>query len=379
MKKVLLITNIPTPYRIPLFNEMNGLLESSGYKLKVIFAALGYARRKWEIDMSVCRFDYSVLHSRIVGSKSKESITFSYSGLNRIIKNEGPAVIIANAFSPATTKLWLMSYFRSIPYIIWSGAVVRPYQKTSWQRTLQRRLLISRAAGFITYGSAAKDYLVSLGAAPDKAYIGINTVDTTFYSEQSRQWRKPAAAGKTRFVYVGHLTRGKRLDLLFDAAGKVLESGHEFIIDIVGDGPERANLENLACRLGIDSIVSFKGFRQKNEIPRYLGRSNCFVFPSEYDVWGLVLVEAMVCGLPSIASVKSGATRDLVIDGKTGFAVDYSDVSLVADQMCWVIEHPEEVNSMGNAASEFINEHVNLRVSSQGFLKGIEACIGEGD
>ena len=79
--RVVIITNIPTPYRIPLFNELNAQLAREGIGFKVVFAALGYPRRKWEIDMAQCTFAWEVLSRGRVPSRNPESAVFLYSGL----------------------------------------------------------------------------------------------------------------------------------------------------------------------------------------------------------------------------------------------------------------------------------------------------------
>ena len=76
--RILLITNIPTPYRIPLFNELKEQLERKGLELKVVFGALGYSRRKWAVDMSQCKFEYEVLPSKNLYFSDSEKSSFTY-------------------------------------------------------------------------------------------------------------------------------------------------------------------------------------------------------------------------------------------------------------------------------------------------------------
>jgi len=132
--RILLVTNIPTPYRIPLFNELKEQLERKGLGLKVVFGALGYARRKWAVDMSQCKFEYEVLPSKNLYYSDSEKSSFTYSGLYRVISKENPSVIITNAFSIATTKIWLRSWFKKTDYIIWSGAIRRKDKSDSFVR-----------------------------------------------------------------------------------------------------------------------------------------------------------------------------------------------------------------------------------------------------
>ncbi|GAG06356.1 unnamed protein product, partial [marine sediment metagenome] len=239
MTKIILITNIPTPYRIPLFNELKRQLSSKNIKFKVIFGASGYPRRKWKIDMSECCFDYNILSSRKIILNNSEKTIFTYRGLFKVIKSERPEVIITIGFSLATTKIWLLSWLKKIKYIIWSGAAQRDKcKKDSLIRRIQRKYLIKRAHGFIAYGSKAKSYLISLGANRTKIKIGINTVDTGFFQRETKKCRNSSTRSNINWLlYIGNLTAGKRVDLLLDMVKSLLKNRDDFILKLVGDGP----------------------------------------------------------------------------------------------------------------------------------------------
>ena len=370
----LLITNIPTPYRIPLFRELAAQLSARGTTLKVVFGARGYARRKWQVDLHDCGFDYEVLPSRTFTIGRSESASFTYPGLRQLLARERPDAIVVTGYSPATLKLWLRSWIADVPYVIWSGTIASPFERVSWVRTIARRLLVGRARAFVAYGSRARDYLQSLGAAPDRIHVAINTVETEFFERETRERRRgPAGPG---FLYVGNFTPGKRLDLLLDAFARVAAARGEPRLTMVGDGPSREALALQAAALGIAGRVSFEGYRQRHEIPDYLARARCFVFPSEYDIWGLVLVEAMAAGLPCLASVYAGATADLVEDGVTGYRADFGDVERTANIMLKMVDNPELAARIGAAATEFVRTRASLSVSAAGLVAAIGAAAG---
>jgi len=376
--RILLITNIPTPYRIPLFNELKEQLEKKGLGLKVIFGALGYSRRKWTVDMSQCKFEYEVLPSKNLYYSDPEKSSFTYSGLYGVISKENPSIIITNGFSIATMKLWLRWWFLRTPYIIWSGAIVNKGRSDSFLlRRIQRRILIKRAVGFIVYGTKAKEYLISLGAAADKIQIGINTTNTEFYRSETKRIRDNMKDETKRkhLLCVGHISKRKRVDELFHVVKSLSIRRQDFVLQLVGSGPEMKNLKNLADDLHITNLVSFEGFKQKEEILRYLAVADCFLFPSEYDIWGLVLVEAMSAGLPCIASIHAGATIDLIEDGATGFAMDFSETEKVVDRVNWILENPESSREIGQNASLFIAENVSIKKSAVGFVKAISEVL----
>lgn len=366
-RKVLLVTNIPTPYRIPLFNELADQLGSRGLSLKVVFGALGYERRKWAIDMNDCRFDYEVLPSAVFRSKGSESVSFTYRGLNGLVRREKPAVTIITGFSLGTVKLWLRNLVVRTPYIIWSGAIESEARPTSGLRRIQRRLLIRGAAGFVAYGSRAKRYFESLGAPADKISIAINTVDTTYYRNSGGgHGLQPRSGQPCSLLCLGDLIVRKRIDLALRAVKQLSDVRRDFQLRLVGDGPERERLESLVENLEIGDLVRFDGFKQKDEVAGILGSTDCLLFPSDYDIWGLVLVEAMAAGVPCIASVRAGATEDLIRDGATGFAVDFNDTQAVADKIEWLLDNPEDSAKIGHAAQAFIQRNASLQVSAAG-------------
>ncbi len=374
---ILVITNIPTPYRIPLFNELNRQLLAQGYGLKIIFGALGYSGRSWEINLEDCKFKYQILKSREVWLGKYESAIFTYPGLNQLIRKDTPVAIVANGFSVATSKLWLRNLVKPTPYIIWSGAIATEteYRPMSRARILQRKLLVKGAAAFVAYGTMAKDYLVSLRADEDKVHIAINTVDTDFFQREADQWRnKDNFRNINKLLFVGVLSQRKRLDLVLRAIRILSEKRKDFILQVVGEGSKRKAFESLARELKVTQYVSFEGPKQKSDIAKYLAQSSCFLFPTEFDIWGLVLNEAMATGLPCISSIHAGATHDLICDGRTGFAMEFSNVKSVADRIDWLLNHPEEAHAIGLAGRSFIDKRANLRVSASGIVAAVISC-----
>lgn len=371
--KIILIINIPTPYRIPLFNELNSKLQIKGLKLKVIFGAMGYSRRKWAVDMSECKFEYEVLSSKNIRSSDPEKVSFTYLGLSRVIRKENPSVVVTAGFSIATMKLWLHSWFKRTGYIIWSGAIRRKDKSDSFVRRLQRKILIRRAVGFIAYGTRAKEYLVSLGAQRDKVEIGINTVDTEFYRGEYRRLREnliPSDSQK-HLLYVGHLCPRKNVLRVLRVINHLAKLRSDVILDIVGDGEDRTRLEKYVIDNQMTDFVKFHGFKQKADVALFLAQSDCFLFQTDFDIWGLVLVEAMSAGLPCIASIHAGATNDLIKEGVTGFAMDFSETEEVVDKVNWILENPELSKAIGQNASRFIAENVSIEKSAEGFVRAI--------
>jgi len=289
-KKVLLITNIPTPYRIPLFNCIYSKLKSENIDFLVVFANKTYPRRKWQIDLDTIEFNYYFLNSEFISLSSEKSI-FTYKGINKLISQFNPDVVISNGFTLSTIRIIIQRiFFYNYKLIIWSGAIERYKQPIGMLREILRKFIVKRVDRFIVYGSRAKDYIVSLGGNSDKIDISYNTIDSfSFkYMNSIKTFNE-----KTKILFVGHLTKGKNIESLLPVLKKIsIKYPLEFIL--VGDGPERRNLKDLSEKLGISKIVKFEGFKQQSELSKYYLDADIFVFPSNYDIWGLVVIEAMV-------------------------------------------------------------------------------------
>ena len=370
MKKVIVVTNIPNPYRIPLFNEMWRLCNDRKIEFKVIFGAQNYARRKFVLDMNDCLFPYEILDSQKINFGNLEKIVFTYKGLLNALAKEKPDCIIINGFSVGTLRLWWRSWFTKTAYIIWSGTVKSRGGKFSFLRILQRKMLRRRAAAFVAYGQRAKEYLQELGAASEKIFIARNTVDTRFFSEQTDRERLKLSPDVLRlhFTYVGFIIRLKNLQQLLKAVKILSLQRTDFVLDLIGDGQDKVYFEDYVKANQLEKVVHFAGFVQKSNLPTWLAKSSCFVFPSNYDIWGLVVNEAMAAALPCISSVNSGVTVDLIEDGKNGFAVDFSDPKLVAEKMDWILDNREKAKEFGLNARKTIAEKASIHVSARGLL-----------
>src|SRR4030065_2910626 len=86
--KVLIITNIPNPSRIALFNQIKKKLNAFSCEFKVIFGSSGYERRKWDIDLKDCKFDKQILNSNKIKLGNIEKVMFTYKGLLGIVNSE---------------------------------------------------------------------------------------------------------------------------------------------------------------------------------------------------------------------------------------------------------------------------------------------------
>jgi glycosyltransferase involved in cell wall biosynthesis len=117
--------------------------------------------------------------------------------------------------------------------------------------------------------------------------------------------------------------------------------------------------------------VLFHGYKQKNDLPYFFAKADLFLFPTKFDIWGLVLNEAMSAGLPCLASLHAGAVHDLITENVTGFKVDFDLTEKVTRQIDFLLSNHDEARRVGTNAENFILEHASINKSTEGFLKAI--------
>lgn len=385
LKTIVLVTNIPTPYRVPLFNELDAALRNRGRRLHVIFGAASYARRKFEIDAGTFQFDHTFLDASLIQRGDTEKTTFLYKGLGKVLHRLAPEKIIVSGFSPATVKIYwrnLIAAFmfrKKVPFIIWNGSIEADYRRDGSFKRFFRKILASSASGAVAYGSRAKDYLEKLGIAPSRVFIGVNTVDTTFFSrstekirQQKRAVENPVAHGRIHLLSIGYLSPRKNFHQLIEVMRLLHEHRKDIVLDLVGDGSERKQLENLVKTYGLTDVVHFHGYLQKEALPVLMADATLFLFQTDFDIWGLVLNEAMAAGLPVICSPNAGAAADLIREAETGFIMDFNQPELVAAKIMELLADPEKCRSIGANAAGYISRFAALQNSISGFLKALE-------
>lgn len=148
-----------------------------------------------------------------------------------------------------------------------------------------------------------------------------NAVDTSLFVPGP-------GGGGSRLVTVGLMQHQKGIDTLLRAFVRIRESRPEAVLDIVGDGPDRAAYERLSAELHLDGAVTFHGLRTKAEIAQILAGSDLFVLASRFDNNPCVLVEAQAAGLPIVATCVGGIPE--IVD-RDGTLVERDDVDAFAE------------------------------------------------
>jgi glycosyltransferase involved in cell wall biosynthesis len=208
---------------------------------------------------------------------------------------------------------------KNIPYIITvhSSAFARNLIPKSHINLIYR---VAVSAGCLTCVSKSfKKVLENQTKLP--VSILHNVVNSEFFNKPLAIKSQGNNEGFT-FISVGSLDENKNHELLLRAFSK-LSRTYKLNLKIVGDGPLRNKLEALSKLLEIDKFVKFYGEKPRNEVCNLMMDSNCLVHTSNYETFGVVLIEGLACGLPLISTC-SGGPED-IINNENGLLVGIDD------------------------------------------------------
>jgi glycosyltransferase involved in cell wall biosynthesis len=226
--------------------------------------------------------------------------------------------------------------------------------KLRFKKWLVRRIF-SLGNAILVSSSGGVEYLKSLGFPSEKIFLVPTAVDNDWWTEQAAKadrgatraaWKIPGDAAVALFCAKLQQWKGPSDLLEAFARANVPNS----FLAFAGDGPERSNLERRASELGIADRVRFLGFINQSQLPSAYRAADLFVLPSLFEPFGLVVNEAMLCGLPVAVSDCVGAKFDLVRPDENGYVFPAGDVEALAAILRRILPDPEKRARMGAAA-----------------------------
>jgi glycosyltransferase involved in cell wall biosynthesis len=362
------------PYRVPLFRE---LAKIGGIDLTVIFCAPVEPGRTWPVanqfpfktvflpSRSIVRYQYRNLYGE------KNTISYPF-GLFGALRQANPDVVVGYEFRLECILAVMFSLLRRCGYVVWSDTTARFDARMGPIRKVVRRLILSFSNSLIGSSSDTIDHFCSSFSYPsERTFLSILSAHAGELAGAYRHERpkRDTPDDRVRFVYAGRLIALKGLDLLIKAFAAVRGRIPGVGLTIVGDGPELSSLRDLAVKLGCEHSVVFKGAMTHDELLNELVLHDIFVFPTLLDVFGLVVAEAMACGLPVVCSRWAGAARDLIQDN--GIIVDPTNIFDLSEAMVKLVVNGEIRERMARAGLAILLAQ-DLQSGVEGFISAVK-------
>ncbi len=175
-------------------------------------------------------------------------------------------------------------------------------------------------------------------------------------------------------LYAGRLEKEKGLEVLIRAYALITQEHPKFQLRIVGDGPDRENLQALAEELDILQKITWVNRIPHKEMPREYALADAVVLLSGFEPFGAVIVEAGAVGRPAIVT-KSGGPAELVLDGKTGIIVDPCNDISVAKSIVNLLTDRRLLIKMGETARGFVTEKYTFSLEAQNYTRLYQSLL----
>jgi len=246
------------------------------------------------------------------------------------------------------------------------GHVLRGYfdpVRGSLFRMLERSLAASTTA-LVAVSPEVRDDLVGLGVAPAEKFtvirLGVELGERVGGVDGARErTRRLLGVAPNRFVvgWIGRMTAVKRTEDILVACKLLREEGIDAVLCLVGDGPDRNDLEELAHDLGIVRHCLFLGYQ--DDVAPYYAAFDALVLPSANEGTPVSAIEALASGKPVVAT-RVGGVPDVVRDGVDGFLVEPGDVEGLAQRLGELAADPDLTRTMGEAGKTRVLERYSV-------------------
>lgn len=311
--RVVIVTNIPAPYRNPVYQQ---LAEKLGYdRLHVVFCARREGNREWVIEQKGFAHTFLKEHSM----EWKGRYIHNNPEVISVLRRLNPDVVVTSGFNP--THLYAFAYAMlagkaHVPMT--DGTLVSERHLSMVHRAIRRVVYkFSRAFVGASHGSARlyEDY----GIKPELFFQSHLCANNEAFAPCLWQERK------FDFMFCGRFAPEKNpIFALNVAAGVARSLGRKVTMLLVGSGPLLEEVRTHAATLAADVDTLFEGFVQQTDLPRLYSSAKVFLFSSSWDPWGVVANEACAAGQAVLVTPLAGVADELIVDGKNGYVLPLS-------------------------------------------------------
>jgi len=379
-KRLLIIHNIAwSHYKALLFNETYKLCQRYNIEFKVLHIASTSKDRRnlGSVDFSIHMYPYEVLFDTYY---EEVPLLRKISFLLSRVKDFRPHIVVLPGYSDIA--LWFILLYAEV-HNVQVAAVVETNEfdrKRTFLKEYVKKIFLKKCDYVLPCGAKAKEYMRKLGVSEDKMHIVPLTTDVEkimTLAEDARSHRseicnKYGIYKENNFVFVGRLSPEKNVRTLIEAFNVVkrnISRAQDWGLVIVGDGPQKEELKTLVSDLKVDGIV-FTGGTSWDEVARIMAVCDVFVLPSISEPWGLVVNEAMACGLPVVVSKKAGAYWDLVRDGENGFGFDPESKDELVKMLDHMVNMEQDLEKFGTVSRQIIGNYT-IEKAAERFLRAL--------
>lgn len=388
--KLAMVTTHPIQYQVPWLRM---LAARPDVELQVFFAMVPDAAEQgrefgvsfaWDLPL-LDGYRYKVLQNRARRPSLTAFAGCDTPGIYAEIRSGRFDAVIVNGWVAKSCVQALFACMLSGTPCVVRGEVngIRP--RAAWKRVMHR-LLLSRYAAVLCIGARNREYCRARGITPARLFSTPYCIDNRRFANSAADWLRRFTREQLRarfglnqdrvtLLFSGKFVEKKRPGDLILALKRAVAAGTTNAqILMVGAGPLEPVLREMAGGLP----VSFTGFLNQSEIAAAYAASDCLVLPSDSgETWGLVVNEAMACGLPALVSDQVGCAADLVRSGETGAVFPCGDLDALGRLIIDLSARPDELRRQGERARRLVFADYNFECVVEGVMSALEYVASE--
>lgn len=369
MLRIGILATHPIQYHVPLFKQ---LASSQDVSIHVYFChkptpseqGEGFGVSfQWDIDLTA-GYDHTWLSNRSLRPSLQSFWGCNTPEIREIIrKNRFDAFMVHGWYNLSCWQAFQACWSTGTPLLVRSDSQLNAQKSTlkKMAKDLAYPKFFGRYDVCLPYGKRSAEYFEHFGGR--QIVVAPHFVDNDWFAERAgtairhrKDIRNKWGIHEDAFVFLfaGKFEQKKRPTDIVNAIARLIgkRAGNTALL-MVGHGLLRSACEQMARDLTLP--IYFAGFLNQTEIPAAYAASDCLVLASDGgETWGLVVNEAMACGLSAIVSDACGCVPDLIVEGQTGFSYPCGDVEMLAELMERISSEPGLCKRMGKAAHRHI-------------------------
>jgi glycosyltransferase involved in cell wall biosynthesis len=307
--RLVIVTNIPAPYRLPIYNF---LAQEPDIDLHVVFCSGREPDREWNLGQA--GFAHTFLNQSFVRYRGR-FIHINHDVWS-VLLSLRPDVVVTTGFNPTHLLAYAWARLHGARHVAMTdGTLESEARLTALHRWIRRHVYVHTAA-FIAASDGGMRLYRSYGIEDDAMFKSHLCADNALFFDA------PPQAKRYDLMFCGRFEAVKNPFFALDVARETARRlGRRVSIVFVGSGGLEAGLRAYARNLETEVETVFAGFARQEALPAWYGASRVFLFPTQWDPWGVVANEACAAGVPVLVTEAAGAANELVRDGENGYVL----------------------------------------------------------
>lgn len=352
--KCAIITNIPTPYRNPVWN----MLPTEEYTL--IFCAKNENNREWNLPRLKCK--HLFLKENVQAKKDGYNFVHNNPDIWGVLNSLQPKIVVTTGMNPTHLYAFAWAKLHKAHHIYMTDGTESSERDLNWMHRALRRIILYGSSAGIVASMSGKHLLTKYGLPRDRIHL------SRLCADNSRFKPLPFDDRQYDVMFCGQLHE-RKLPYFFASVCAELKNRRGFCRALViGNGPERDKTLDALRSYKIDT--TYLGFVQPESLSDFYPQAKLLLFTTRLDPWGVVANEAMASGTPVITSPEAGVSDDLVIENITGRVLDRNLTSW-ADACVDLLDDRNRWNAMSIESLKHIKSF-NYKSAADGLLASCE-------